>query len=515
MIDNRRTKPIGSLGLEADRIALGIRLFIAILMVFATAKAWGMEPPEVHEVEASPDEFLERPISLTGRFSAFSAGRMRLVDSGIDFRVLPVAGVVRHAMTHVELTGRLLRTSDGLAFDVTAISAIAPEARRFAERRASLHAPQFAALYELSRWARERGKWYGDEPLLELAWGSYREAFGWQEEETARIGDAEKLLALAARGESLGLEAAEATRIRHRALWLKAAMLPIAQPVARRQLAAEVRELLPGTEEPLTVDVEFPRTEYERQPVEMYANLGGEDRLRAHRALWSRLVGQAVEDEARQPGANLVALVDETRSILPDHPQLLQRLEKQYWTERTAQPERMTRSDLERARAAWIRLGEDARATELTTIWLGLQLERLTPGDAEARLRLARDYLELAGDRNAAILLAREAAQLSPELGEAAALLEQLDFALVDGQWQPIDELAGATSGDDASGFVQPGDSEAAVREKLRPPDRVTRVAGRGWIQEQWIYNGPARFSIFLRRTPATGLAVVVRVVGD
>ncbi|MBX9791281.1 MAG: hypothetical protein K2Y37_20365 [Pirellulales bacterium] len=489
-------------------------LTAALMFALAVGPVAGIEPPEVHQVEANPDEFVGRPMTLTGRFSAFGAGKLRLVDSRIDFRVFPEAGAVRRAPTHVELTGRLSRTDKGLVFDVATFTPLAPETKRFAERRASLSAPQFDALYDLSRWARQRGQWYGDEALLELAWGNYREAFRWEEDEVARVGDSTRLLALAARGDSLGLESAETLRIRHRALWLKVGMLPPAQPAARRELAAQVRELLPGSEEPLPADSAAQWANYEQRPIEMYDGLSAADRRRAHRAFWAWLIGGAFAEEARQPKARLAALVDEARAMLPDRPAIVAELERKLWTERSSRPEHMPRTELDRARAAWARLGDEAKVKELTAAWLSGQFERLAPGDAEARLRLAIDYLDLADDREMAATLAREAAELSPEMGEATELLERLGFVRVEGNWKPVAEVRTATVGGGSS-VVQPGDSETIAREKLRPPDRIARVAGRGWIVEQWIYDGPARFSVYLHRTPATGVAVVRRVVGN
>ena len=496
-------------------VSMGSLVFLAgfLAAAFNGHALLAADVPEVHQVEANPAAYLDRSITLTGRFSAFGAGRLRLADSRIDFHLLPEAGAVRRAMTHVELTGRLRHVGEGLAFDITAISPVATEAQRFAERRAALHAPQFDALFELSRWARQRGRWYDDEPLLELAWTSYREAFRWEEDEIARVQDADALLALASRGEALGLEPAEATRIRHRALWLKSASLPAAQPSARRQLAAEVRKLLPGSDVPLAADTRARWADYERQPIAMYDGLTADDRLFAHRAFWVWLVGQAIVEEANREGTNLATLLDESRASIPDRPDIARQIEAQLWLRRTAQLERLTRWDLERARAAWQRLGETDRAKSLTDNWLEAQLGRLAAGDAEARLRLAQDYLELADDHEAAARLALEAVRMSPELGEAAALLQRLGYLHVGGQWKWANELPATTAGSGGEGLVRPGDSEALVLEKLRPPDRITRVAGRGWIGEQWKYDGAVGFSVYLHRATATGRAVVVRVV--
>lgn len=490
-------------------------VFVASLLgaTFRATVLRGADPPEVHQVEANPADYLDRPITLTGRFSAFGAGRLRLADSRIDFHLLPEAGAVRRAMTHIELTGRLRQSGKRLAFDISAISPIASEAQRFAERRGALHPPQFDALFELSRWVRQRGRWYDDESLLELAWTSYREAFRWEEDEIARVQDAAALLALASRGEALGLEPAEATRIRHRALWLKAAVLPAAQSSTRRQLAEEVHKLLPGSDVPLAADSRARWAEYEQHPIATYDELSADDRALAHRAFWVWLVGQALIEEIGRAETNLATLLNETRASLPDRPDLARQIEVQLWLQRTAQLERLARSELEHARAAWQRLGEADRAKTLTDTWLEVQLGRLVAGDAEARLRLAQDYLELADDRGAAARLALEAVRLSPELGEAAALLQRLGYLQIAGEWKRADELPATTAGAGGEGLVRPGDSEAVVLEKLRPPDRITRVAGRGWINEQWKYDGAVGFSVYLQRATATGRAVVLRVV--
>ncbi|MBL9124409.1 MAG: hypothetical protein JNG90_12310, partial [Planctomycetaceae bacterium] len=273
------------------------------------------------------------------------------------------------------------------------------------------------------------------------------------------------------------------------------------------------RARLPGADQPQEIahlqTTGKPVAELLREYGETPAN----ERNAVHRALGADAVAHLFGLRAGE-SANLLELAREARQQVPDRPKLAAELELGGWRRAAARPDRLSREALEAARDGLIRLDHFDEAQSLVQRWLRARRERLPADEAEDRIQLAEEHLQLANDRVQAAELYREAWGLVPDFREAAAGLRQLGYELVGGQWREASEIG--SPADEGESFLRPGVSESDVVRRLRRPDRLTRTATRRGIIEQWNYAGPPALVIYLRRDVAGGSAVVTQVThGD
>lgn len=468
------------------------------------------QPLEVHELMEDLQPWIGKSVTVQGRLQSAGAGRLKLVGVPIDFRYSEARIPIRPGTVHLEITGKFERGGQQPVMRVESLEPIPSEAQQFAARRGRIAAENFEALYELSRWARARAKWYADAELRGLASQSYREAFSRQEEKLVHDRDIEGLLHLAEHGEQLGLEAPEALRIRYRAMALKAAALNGRDPRAWRALADEARSLLPGADAPNPAPQEPLRSIDPGALMAEYAAAEVEDRPALHRALWGALVARALALRAEAGDANLLELSRDARRELPEYPDLALSLERDGWLRVASRAEQLSREELIAAREALARLEMAEQSASMIEHWLRHRRERLAADEAEERVQLAQEYLELTDDRAAAATLYREALAIAGDFAAAAAGLRRLGYEQVGGVWRSADDLpppseAGAVA-------LRTGAGEVEVIRLLRRPDRIARTVSRRWITEQWTFDGPQPLVVYLRRDMAGGQGVVTRV---
>jgi hypothetical protein len=363
-------------------------------------------------------------------------------------------------------------------------------------------------MYQLGDWARNRARWYDEPELLRLAHEAYAQAVRWEEADLARRKDPQALLALADRAANHGLPETESARLRHHAIWVSLSKLARADAEGRLALAAEIQKLLPGSENPAELTPEQSQAYYQ-DPLQQYADADPALRNRLHRALYVKVVGEALEIQSRRDG-NLATLVEQARRLIPENQALAAKLELLALERQTANINRLTRGQMLEAAQRFKALGKEERATETIQTWLATRRSKLTESDVEPRLALAADFLELLGDRSTAAALYREALANGP-LPEAEQRLESLGYVKIGADWVSGDRLdAGQQRG--VSEGIQKGDSEQRVLEVLGEPGSIARTGGATWIVEAWRYDGPPRLVVYLRRSPVTGKAAVAQV---
>ncbi|MEZ6068855.1 MAG: hypothetical protein R3C10_01015 [Pirellulales bacterium] len=506
-------------------VALAVLTFAGAVALPLREVRAEIEYPDVHEVEADPAAYLGRTVSLVGRFDSLANGHMRLVNADMD--VVLAAGARRPpgGVVHLRMTGRLRREGDGLRLDVTYLTTAPSEAETFATRRQETADDDVDALYALSRWARQRGDWYNDRQLQRLSAQAFREAFRAEENRIAVDGDAAALLAHADRGQQLGLEASEVNRLRHRALWmlmrddrgqtdgLNGARLSRSE-AEWQQVAAQIAELLPGADQPPAPPGPQPEAAYWNDPAGSYEAADGPMRRAMHRALWSEAMVRGYDASRNSDDHDAVALWEEARTMVPERVEWLNERELEALDARAARGGELSRNELEEIRASYASLGREDRADEVTRVWLKTQRDALAAGDADGRVRLAEAYRALSGDDRSAGVVCRGVGNRRI-CRRARRGANELGYRKILGRWRHPDELTEAERAEwerEQQGRIEPGDRERDVVRRFRRPDRVARTVTSSGLVEKWIYEGPPRLEIFLRRGASGGEAVVTAV---
>lgn len=469
---------------------------------------------EIHDLHPWSD-FENRPVVVGGRFQSAAQGRLRLVDSQLDFRLAPGVRIPRPAPRHLELRGRLRRQGEQWVFLVEFVGSGPSEAEQFARQQAHLADSDWSRQVALGNWARERGAWYHDPELTTLAVGAYRRALALRRavaDEHPQTGEAWMLALLA---EWLGWPPEEVQAWQHHWLVQASRQTRPGDAAGWRPLAAMVARWLPGARLPATVPSEFDAAAYLAAPDEVYPRLSPAMRRQAHRALWVEFTTRWLRARAALPAADLEQLALEAQRLVPERDELAGEFRLASARRGADNPTELSRRDLGQARAALLALGRHDEAAQLTEAWVGAERLRLGRRDSRGRIRLAEDVRQWGVGDQLVAELAQEALAIEPELARAGELLHELGYEKFGGQWRRRDELKPSQLASERAGSgdgIGPGTTEQEVVRQLRKPDRVTRVVTGRQVTEQWIYDGPPRLELYLRR-PSDGRPA--RVLGS
>lgn len=495
-------------------------LLLCTRISIARAQISATEPPDVHaaQLETLPPG---REVTVTGRYFASSSGLMQMVGTDVRFRLSGATRSMPRGQA-ISVRGKMAAEGGQKMVNVDHVEALPAEIDQVAASRAKLEARfqetgsrDYQAMHRLAHWAQARGVWYSDRRLLELAVECQTAAFAWDEEDAAAKQDFKRLKQLAIQGREAKLDRQTVDRIQHRAIWVELRRSPAGDLAGRRRLADEVRSLLPGTEEPLPRDKQPRAAAYLKDPVATYAPAKLSERADYHRTLWVELTAQALELEGQVAGADFAELARRAAKLTPDRPALVRGLKLRDVELQSAEPSRLTRGKLVLLEQQFRELDAEEAARKLVLDWLISEREKLGAGDAEGRLRLAADYVQLAAEPKTAAELYFEAERIVPGLKEAETELGRLGYVRIAGVWQLRSEIPAEVLQEQRrqrSGAIEIGDREQDVIRRFRRPDRVSRTVSLDRISEQWIYQGPPALYIFLERKAKGGDAVVTGI---
>jgi len=488
-------------------------LLIGVMLAAWSGSALARQPGaamEVHELEADLAKREGDSLKVTGRFGSATGRKIRLKASAIEFQLAPGAANPRSGFEQVELSGRLERAGNRWRFLVDSWGPVADDAEQAARRKMNLKEGDFAALRELAAWADQRAQWYGDVELKGVVDELLSTARTWEEQSARVSGDSARLREMAEEWAKGGAALPEVERLRHAAVAIDFEAARADADLSR--LEAEVLEELSGADVPTDEARQAVWPAYRQDRLQVYEGVEHAQRTWLHRCLWVDLVQRRLNQAARKPEVDFVALASEARRLLPDVPGLADQLQR-LGLER----DEKSVGTLSRLRALalakrWTELGEPERGKATIRNWLDAQRRGLKPEVAEERCELAADYLELVQDERAAADLWIEAIQRVPNLSDAVQGLARLGYREVAGVWNKGGGT-GAEKMGRAPGSILAGDSDEQVVRALRNPDGIHRTVTAGQVLEQWVYAGPPSFVIYLRRAPGAERAYVVRMV--
>ncbi len=455
-----------------------------------------------------PWSTIGRAVSVEGRI-AFRAGtKLRLRKCPLEFVAPPGEPLPRLPADtkYVEIVGRFGREDKDVVIVVEKLVPQPSDAARFRARQAALSITKSEGWYELAAWGEERGRFYEDEELLELA--AAAQAGGLKvEERSLEPNDADGLIALAAKAEKLGFPPRLAGEYRHRGWRLKWRALDAREePATAKELATFAKSLVkvfPGADEKPKLDGDRDPLgplvrRYERTPEAVYARTPDDERPRLHRAFYAEVALKRLLLALDAKGGNEERVAADVESTLPEHAAVAQSLRRTALNREVAGVANLTRGEMTALAERLRKAGEPGRARQLVADWLAAKEKTLREDGADGLIQAADYYESLVGDEDKVAELLIEAHELAPESDEIATRLQRLGYVFRGGTWTTATDRRPGDANPPrvVDSTVTPGMTPERVVEILGAPRSKSRIATAGQISEVWIY-GPRKASGF------------------
>jgi hypothetical protein len=478
-------------------------LAIALLLL-------GQNVPEIDPPDLSrkPD-LIGKTVLVDGRVALFQFhpgkgfDEIVLKESDVPLR-LPPELRFRQAPSQrvVRAQGTLVRDGDRLVLDVRSLQLLPEDRERLAAGLAPLAPGEITRRRAWAAWAERRGRIYDDKALSDTA-RELQTQILWSEAERPDARSPDAALALARRGREAKLNEPVPSALAHRAFL--ALRRDAKSPDDLARLAERVAEFFPDAKTPVPKSppsLEEWTARYREAGDDAYRQAPPEVRAALDRLLYGDLVQSELEARlAADPAAGL-DLANRARATLPERPALADTLRSRGLEASASDVTRLRRVEAFELARSLEEAGRRDQAAAVRRNWLDHYREkRLAPGDADGRVTLAEDYLNILKERAPAISLLREAVALDPNLPAARDLFRRLGFQQRDGQWVEA-AAASATSAPDepAAGGDDPliGLTPADVEARLGKPDRRSQLVTQGAVQIQWVYGAGQRGSQFV-----------------
>ncbi|MGD9854603.1 MAG: hypothetical protein AB7U20_06580 [Planctomycetaceae bacterium] len=472
---------------------------MGIICLCLAVPGWAVaqsDVPSIREFVAAKDlwpQRVGRPLTLEGRYSALSGTELRF--AGCDLRFLLPKSFVkpRQNVKNVEVSGQLEKQNGELVFVIRSLKTRPSDEEMLDRRRVTIDTSRPESLLELGQWARDRGRFYEDEPLLQ-AGNRILESGLTRAFDALDSQDADGMRALAARAESLGLDGRLRRQYLHEA---NRADLEreLKQPKPNYQaLLRNLSQELPGCREPLPPGHESLRKDYAKDPRLAYRVADHPTRQLLDRIFFGEMTIADITRNAAADGSNGYAIAAQIEKRLPERGDLAKMYRDRELKHLSGRVTELNRDQLLDLSGRHDARGEPDRAQEIKRRWLDSRVRKAAGDGPLALVELGEDYLNLLQDERAAARMFQLAYEANPQLTTASAWLAEHGYELRDGRWSLPGEAA-RTEQDDLveaihEGRVLEGMTGAQVRAALGgAPSSVARIASAGLIAEVWLYD--------------------------
>ncbi|QDV18356.1 hypothetical protein Pan153_30130 [Gimesia panareensis] len=440
--------------------------------------------------------------TLEGRVSTFNSLSLRFRNCPIPFYFAGKVPRLDASFKNVEVTGQLARENGRLLFKITSLKKLPTDLEQFVTDESKIDLGNPRDWYALADWGRNRAEFYSDKELAQKALNAYRRGIE-AEYSKLTVKQPENLMKLADKAEEFKLDPRLAENFRHEALvleWeqLKKQKAPDANPVR-----AQLLKLFPKYVTPLKADQPLERKRYLADQVAVFQKANAEQRQRMLRWFYSQIVLDQTLKGLAEGGSNGFKIASEIKRQLPERTDLVkkyQEMQLSFDFDRVAELPRQYVLDLAKE---FQQRGDQEQAKQTLVNWVEARRKKLEPGDADGRVSVARDLIELTGNRRAAIKLLLEAWELNPKSTDTATMLGRLGYMLHEDKWLDPGEVKELR--DDPirkairNGTVVAGMNRDQVRKALGAPTQIGRSISGGAINELWIYGEAGNQSLIIQ----------------
>ena len=476
------------------RFACVVLISLAGLSSLASAQTMAIE--EFVERKGKWSDLQGVTLRLEGRYSVIGNREMRFQNCDLPFILPPNPPGRRNDSNVVEVSGEIVtQQGNKLAFRIESLTPRMNDLDALQRMRYGIKTEEPDDWYRVADWARKRGRFYQDQALLDEARKLDRQGVLAEFRKTP-AGSLESLRDLLekARSKSVGEDLVQ--MIIHERLHSQLDRLNkrAFDEASWRDLAATIGAELKGALTPLESYPEELATKYNAQPRSTYEAADEEQRRTLHRLFYIDIMTRRILADARADGENGFTVADRLRGSIPERKPLIAAYEQKAIDARMEKIGVMTRASLIEFTS---RLEQDNRselATEAKKKWLAAREPILRQEGARGLNDLAKLWLDLLGDREAATQFSLEALAINPDSAPAKDWLLEAGYVKVGEQWMPASEIPVKPKTETERAIEQgrpiPGMTTAELRAALGVlPTTTTRIATANQSTEIWFYE--------------------------
>tara|TARA_R110002095_G_scaffold161803_1_gene140219 strand:+ start:3218 stop:4756 length:1539 start_codon:yes stop_codon:yes gene_type:complete len=446
--------------------------------------------------------FLGVSQTLEGRLSTFNSKSLRFRNCPIPFYFAGPIPKLDTSYKNVEVTGELARENGRIIFKMQSLKKMPTDVEHFVIEETKIDRTKAREWYALADWGTKRAAFYSDTELTQKALAAYQNGIDLEYRQLL-VKQPESLLKLADRALEYQLDPLLSNAFKHEALVLQWQLLKKQQKPDQGPLITRLLKLFPSAQTPQKLDVPAERKQYLERQTEVFNQADQKKRERLVRWFYSQILLEGILKNLSEGGSNGFEIAARIEKQLPERTDLV----KQYQTmqldfdfHRVGELPRQYVLDLSQE---YQKRDNPKKSKQTLVNWFEQRRKKLDAGDADGRVRLARDLVELASDKQAATKLLLEAWKLNPKSTDAATLLGRLGFMLQKDQWLNPEEVKEFR--DDPirkairNGTVIAGMNRNQVKKVLGAPTQIGRSISGGAINEIWIYGEASNQSLIIQ----------------
>ncbi|MCA9041525.1 MAG: hypothetical protein KDA65_14325 [Planctomycetaceae bacterium] len=439
----------------------------------------------------------EKVLSVEGRFKTMTRRSMTLQQSELSFK--PINGLEfdrsQSDSDIVRARGVFRRDEDKeLFFEVNRLEHLPSlEAEeKLQNLKVDVAAPE--AFYHQARRYYEYGRFYEEDEFLKRADELY--ASGLETERNRTEGeDYRALFALADRASQLSSYSRYEMELRHEAFrrWW-ATLRHMSQDGSKfDEFLDQLLAQLTSAEAPLTEKVEELEQKYITSPLEFYHESDNFTRQILHRLFYIQAVEEHLQRQLTVDGSTGMELADRLESLAPEKTKTIKELRQAGLKFRLDRIELLTRSEMLQVRQYYLDYGEEEKAKAAASEWLDNREKRVAEEGPAGVPQLARDRIELLGEKKKGVEFLLDTIRTHPEAGPVKEELNKQGYAFIDGSWRDLKSWEESQEEDPQlkamrQGFVVEGMTFDQVERTLGYPVSSLRSVSSLSISEVWVY---------------------------
>ena len=430
--------------------------------------------------------------TLEGRISTFNSKSVRFRKCPIPFHFAGKIPKLDSTVQNVEVTGELSRENGRIIFYVKSLKKMPTDMEKIVREETKIDRAKPREWYALADWAKQRADFYNDKKLTQKALSAYKNGID-ADYRQLLVKQPESLLKLADRAQQYQLDPLFFDALRHEALVLNWQQLQQQKKPDRSALISQLLKYYPTAKTPQKKDNPEARKAYLENQNKVFQQADKQKRQSLVRWFYSELLLDEILKKLGAGGSNGFEIATLITKQLPERTDLIdqyQNMQLDYDFNRVDELPRQYVLDLSEE---YKRRGNQKKAKQTLTNWLGNRQKKLEANDADGRIGLARDLLKIMDDKATAEKVLLQAWKLNPKSTEVAALLGRMGFMLQKDKWLTPKEVKEYR--DDPirkairNGTVVVGMSRAQVKKALGAPTQIGRSISGGKINELWIYG--------------------------